>query len=118
MFPLELLAFSVRVRQDECMTKNTGKRGMMREFSTDEKVWLAQYMHGFSKNIKKGDEALYISVRTYQLIWGIKRIAGMSAEYGLSKQRGRSLEMVTLKVWKAGLAKLALQGALDSAVAA
>jgi len=79
----------------------------MGKFSGEEKVWLADYMHGYAKNIKNGNEARYIYARINQLVDGVTRKSGMSAEFALSKQRGRALEMVTLKVWKAGTVKLA-----------
>ncbi len=71
----------------------------------EEMNFLSAYMEGFWKHLKSPQEKAYCAERSYQLVYGFKRPQGMSAVFGVSKDRVRNLEIVVRKVWLKGVAK-------------
>jgi hypothetical protein len=71
----------------------------------EEMDFLSSYMEGFWKHLKSPQEKAYCAERSYQLVHGFKRVQGMSAVFGVHKDRVRNLEIVVRKVWLKGLEK-------------
>ena len=91
------------------LTRNKGKNVKTRIAHTqtpDRVLALGMYMTGFSDKLKDKNEKKYVEARIKQMIEGDKRPSGMSAGFGIPKNRVIALEVVTYKIWKTGRSKL------------
>jgi hypothetical protein len=67
---------------------------------------LQKYMAGFHDGLKNENEKRYVAERARQMINGEYRPKGMSAQYGLSKERAIQYEALVYKIFQAGRAKI------------
>lgn len=73
--------------------------------TVEQKKIMSEYMNGFHKSLKNENERAYAVDRSNQMINGQKRESGMSAKYGMTKQRAMQYEMLVAKIFKAGRTK-------------
>jgi GNAT superfamily N-acetyltransferase len=67
---------------------------------------LASYMAGYYNGLKNENEKRYVAERARQMINGELRPSGMSARFGLEKQRAIQYEALTYKIFQAGRQKI------------
>ena len=66
---------------------------------------MTTYMDGFTSKLKNPQEKAYAERRANELILGKERESGMSAQYGMTKQRAAQYEGLIYKIFKAGKVK-------------
>ena len=89
-------------------TKGPQTKGLITPTSRNAKQRQAMegYMSGFTNYLKDPKEKSYCEARSKQMVNGVKRPSGMSAQYGIPKARIGALEGVLYKVFRAGREKI------------
>ena len=89
-------------------TKGKGLKSMITPTTRNAKQrqQMEGYMSGFTSYLKSPSEKAYCEARSKQMVNGVKRPSGMSADFGIPKARVGALEGVLYKVFRAGRAKI------------
>jgi hypothetical protein len=72
----------------------------------EHRTKLSQYMAGYYKGLKNENERRYVEERARQMINGEVRPSGMSARFGLEKNRAIQYEALTYKIFQVGRQKI------------
>lgn len=81
------------------------KTRLSKEIPAKSRKVMAKYMDGFTSKLKNPSEKAYAEARAKQMVSGEARPDGMSARFGLTKQRAVLYEILIAKIFKAGRAK-------------
>lgn len=72
----------------------------------EHRARMHQYMSGFHSKLKNLQERAYVAERSRQMINGEVRPKGMSAQFGLTKQRAIQFEALTYRIFQSGRTKI------------
>lgn len=81
------------------------KNRLSPEAPPEHKAKMTEYMGVYSGRLKNPKEKAYVEARVAQMIAGTPRPSGMSAQYGLTKQRAVQYEILNQKIFSSGRLK-------------